>query len=161
MALPPQTQVAQHKGILKGMKQYIQMYNFVSYVEEQNQLIYADSEMVEDMRTKAVGYGLVDREECINHYAKTYKVSKPVAAKVCRAALSDKYKYLKNYQFGITWDTLEVRPGEGVDFIQKLGPFRIGMWADILNRYSPLSNVGSVIISLIALVVAILVAIFK
>ena len=139
--------------IIQHVKQFIQMYDFVTHVEEEYQHLMADPVTRASTENMVKGYALPSRQECIDHYASTHYVDKLEAERICNEAI--RRNYLKHYQFGTTVDALEVDVGEGVDFIQKLGPFRIGMWADIQQRYIPYS-VGISIIAIVLSFIAIL-----
>lgn len=140
-------------GIIRRMKQFFQMYDFVSHVEQEQIKAITNPVTSIAMEMMAPGYGLPDKVLCIKNYCRTHKVTDREARRVLQMA--DDHGYITNYQYGTQWDTLEVTPGFGVNFVQKVGFVRIGMWRDIMNHYHPLSPFIAIAISILALIVSV------
>lgn len=130
------------------MKQFKDMYKLALLVEGEYQKIMSDPEKVESMEGMTKGYALPNRQACLKLYADTYYEPLPITKRIYQEAL--RREYLVHYEFGTSIDSIEVNPGPGIAFIQVLGKFRLGMWADILRHYTPYSFV----ISLVAIVIS-------
>lgn len=118
------------------MLQFKRIHRMASLIDVRNRELTSSSIRANLMETMVLGAGLARRKDCISHYAEMEGVSGYEAKKVLEAAILK--GYVQRHEFGTSIDTLSITQDRGLDFLQRLGRFRIGMWNDIVKHYGVL-----------------------
>lgn len=169
MALLPQTQVTNHywigRGIIQHMAQLYDDYKLVKIIRKQAKKIEKNSPETRMIRGR-YKFGEPNKVDVIKQFKKPHWWLRSRSdAKVERSMSDSEDKYftiVRKTEDNITYQGLKLT-NDGWDFIEKtmFHTFPSGLVLAWTGKKSPISPIVSMIVSIIALGVSVLVAIYK